>query len=184
GLLRPRIEKWDGEAAELLMSALNQIESLSKRLKETPPAISHTSSQVKAPAMDSFSFEKLGGYLTELMKSKSLEYKGRGVFLATVGECPEGSKVPGDLAEWQALISNFVNNSVESSSNFSRIRVELQVEGRQTVLTVHDSGTGLSEAQLKSFNSGITWSSKGMGRGLGLKRAIQYVESLGGKVEF
>lgn len=182
-LLEPKIRKMDGEVASLITSALGQIKKLSKRLHMSSSK-SETSMASNEGGQCHFPLIELYDCFNYLILSKSLEYKERVLFLRNLLPEAFDLSLPGEVEEWEAIFSNLINNSVENSSGICHIGLEVQIVDKGVRFKVWDAGPGLSEDQLQSFNSGVTWSQKGSERGMGLKQAINYLKAIGGQIHF
>jgi signal transduction histidine kinase len=86
---------------------------------------------------------------------------------------------PGQLA---VVFGNLVRNAYDSMPSGGRLAVRSSIEGNWVVVTIADSGSGLSREVLdRLFEPFMT--TKDNGTGLGLSVAKMLVESSGGKIE-
>ena len=85
----------------------------------------------------------------------------------------------------ERIITNLVKNAAEASSHDGAIVVSvtgLMVDGiRRVVLTVSDSGCGMSEVMLKALRTGAI--TKAGGRGIGFSVVRELVATSGGRLE-
>ncbi len=78
-----------------------------------------------------------------------------------------------DPGQFRQLVINLVLNATQAIEGPGRIELRLYVEGRELVLMVEDSGTGISaEAEARLFEPLFTTRSSGTGLGLALCRRI------------
>jgi signal transduction histidine kinase len=78
-----------------------------------------------------------------------------------------------DPGQFRQLVINLVLNATQAIEGPGRIEVRLQVEGRDLMLVVQDSGPGISaEAEARLFEPLFTTRSSGTGLGLALCRRI------------
>jgi hypothetical protein len=87
--------------------------------------------------------------------------------------------------EFKRLVSNLINNAVESLSDFTgNVSLSLYEEGAMNVLKIEDNGKGIPEHLLKKLGErGATFEKAG-GSGLGIHHALNAIRSLDGKIEF
>ena len=83
-----------------------------------------------------------------------------------------------------AIIEHLIRNAQDASALEGQIRVELRADGRNALLTVTDTGSGMTaefvrERLFRPFDS--TKGSKGMG--IGAYQVREYVRMIGGQVE-
>jgi signal transduction histidine kinase len=85
----------------------------------------------------------------------------------------------------ERIITNLVKNAAEASSGDGVIVVSvtgLMVDGiRRVLLTVSDSGCGMSESMLKALRTGAI--TRGGGRGIGFSVVRELVAATGGRLE-
>jgi signal transduction histidine kinase len=88
-----------------------------------------------------------------------------------------------DSVEFQRVISNLINNSIESFDKANGIvDVELCIINNQIRITIRDNGRGIPDNEIfKVFEKGVSTKSKGLGLGLG--HAKEYIESTGGSID-
>lgn len=176
-LLRPQIEEMNGEVAQLLALALNQIEAVSTRLRA--PAVANPKKEQK-----SFPAEELLIGISSLVRSKKIEFDGSANLLFKDKFTRNQSRLPGIDGEWLSIISNFLNNSVEGGAQNISVNAGISREATRLKITVADDGVGLDTEQIEKFNQGQFHSTKGDGRGFGLKKAFDYIHEFGGELVF
>jgi signal transduction histidine kinase len=88
-----------------------------------------------------------------------------------------------DPVEFQRLISNLLNNSIEATPNgLIRISMTRSADDQKIVISIEDNGSGIPQQILSNLGKrGVTYG-KQSGSGLGLFHAIQNVENWGGKL--
>ena len=92
-------------------------------------------------------------------------------------------KIVADSAYLQRILTNLINNAVQAMPNGGKLKVHAYAEGKENIITVEDTGVGISEeAKSKLFTPLFTTKSKGQGFGLPVVKRM--TEALGGKVTF
>lgn len=95
----------------------------------------------------------------------------------------DAEKIVADSAYVQRILSNLVNNAVQSMPNGGKLTVQAFCEGKDNIITVEDTGVGIpEEAKRKLFTPLFTTKSKGQGFGLAVVKRM--TEALGGTVTF
>ena len=93
----------------------------------------------------------------------------------------------GDKEKLRIIVDNLVSNAVKYSPDGGEIRVGLDKRGRQALITVVDSGTGIPDEEkervFEAFYQGRGASNSHIrGTGLGLSIAKEYVQAHGGEI--
>lgn len=112
--------------------------------------------------------------------------RGKGLRLGK-NICPE-CNVRGDPARIEQVLTNLLSNAIKFTPNGGTISVDLERDGDNAVISVKDSGQGISEEFLphlfNRFRQQNTSASKKLGGlGIGLSVAKSIVEMHGGAIE-
>lgn len=102
----------------------------------------------------------------------------------TISEiCDE--RVYGDKQEIKRVISNFLGNAIKHTNNNGEIRIIVDFNDKDVIISVEDTGIGIPENDIpklfKRFSQG-TGTKRSTSTGLGLYLSRQIVEAHGGKV--
>lgn len=95
----------------------------------------------------------------------------------------------GNAAYFSRIISNLLNNSIDAAqSSGIMIQVSLRSFREKIVISVQDSGQGMSAEVLKQIGeNGFSFGKNSLshsGSGLGIYSAKKYLESIGGQIQF
>jgi len=88
-----------------------------------------------------------------------------------------------DNLELTRLLTNLVNNSIESIESTGRCDFNLRTSGPNFCIEIIDTGKGIKKEHLEKIGNTRFTHGKEKGNGLGLFHAIQTVKSWGGKLE-
>jgi signal transduction histidine kinase/CheY-like chemotaxis protein len=107
--------------------------------------------------------------------------------VAIVSDLPSALPVEGDRSQFERVLFNLLSNAVKFSHQGQSVTVGGLVEGKQVVLTVQDTGLGVSAEELpklftRFFRSANDEAHHIPGTGLGLAVVREIVENHGGKV--
>lgn len=105
-----------------------------------------------------------------------------------VDECPEPLEVDGDEVRLAQIVTNLLDNAVKYTRERGRIRLSLRRDGRDAVLSIADTGVGLSPEALANifdvFNQGdASFEDRNGGLGLGLTLVRRLAELHGGSAQ-
>ncbi|MBS44118.1 MAG: hypothetical protein CMH83_13330 [Nocardioides sp.] len=105
-----------------------------------------------------------------------------------VGLPSQRALVPGDAVELDRLVGNLVSNAVKYSNEGGSVSVTLEHVAHQVVLTVTDTGLGISEEDQQGlfrafFRSSNPDAQRRPGTGLGLSIVASVAERHGGTIE-
>ncbi|MBP1595831.1 MAG: sensor signal transduction histidine kinase [Acidobacteria bacterium] len=93
-------------------------------------------------------------------------------------------EITADVAQLHQVVVNLVVNAIQAMPHGGILTVETRVHGRQILLAVEDTGTGMSEEVMKQiFIPFFTTKGAGHGTGLGLPAVHGIVTSHGGTIQ-
>jgi C4-dicarboxylate-specific signal transduction histidine kinase len=165
-------------AAHVLKQLNNEISRAAKIIRRTREFVStgkHQSDELRLSEMVEDTVAMLRG-----------EARRRGMSLQ-VKDTHDKSTFMGDLVRLQQVLVNLVLNAMESMVNQPSsdkiVLIELSKPSNHHVLSVHDSGCGISEQeQSRLFDAFFTTKPTGLGMGLAISRGI--IEDHGGTLTF
>lgn len=131
------------------------------------------------------SFQKyLKGFLTQRRE----DYRALGLELEFVDQLCGDEIVRMDIQEFNRVLSNILDNSVKYKSDASGVsRVTACTEGERLILSLHDNGRGVDQADLDDiftdfFRTDRARKNTGSGSGLGLAICRHIVTAHGGRI--
>jgi len=132
------------------------------------------------PAKPKTSVLALGGLVEQVVAEKRLQHKDKvGISIDfSPGEAELKASI--EPTEFQRLISNLINNSVEAFSGEGVVSVALSAVDHKVLLTVKDNGKGIPPEILARLGQKGETHGKAGGTGLGVYHARKTVEAWGG----
>jgi signal transduction histidine kinase len=124
------------------------------------------------------SLNQLGERVHQLLHS---QFSRKGV-LFNMQLSPEAVWVRANEAELSQVLINLIINALQATPEGGSVSLQTSVQGGQVRLSIVDSGTGMSPAQLKRLFEPFFTTKEG-GTGLGLTTCQRIVEEHGGKIE-
>ncbi len=132
------------------------------------------------------SCHRLSGLIESLILEKRLQYRSRPRVELEVRLDTASSGIFANVqpVEFQRLLSNLVNNAVESfEGEAGSVRVTLSADGGAALVSVKDDGKGIAAEVLAKLGRRGETHGKDGGSGLGLHHARFSVEAWGGSLE-
>lgn len=163
-----------GEAKDIYIDALNDLEDLTKQLFE-----------------QSFDYSNdviLSNIVKDVVEMKKVEFSNekKNVVIALHGSLEDNHKVQINPTKFKFILSNIINNAKEAgrANKACQIDVQLFEKSDHVIIEVADNGKGLKKPQVeKIFERGVSINKPG-GSGLGLADAKKYVEKVNGSIMF
>ncbi len=127
----------------------------------------------------------LSAFVESIVSEKLIEYSPKtGIAIDFRNHCLQPDIVSVDPIELRALISNIINNAVESYTEGGPVKIECDLQNKKAILVVEDKGAGMSEEMLKclgvrAISSKEKWHGK---RGLGLMHAYRMTQMWDGTI--
>lgn len=98
--------------------------------------------------------------------------------------CPlDGLYIRTDKNQLKQALINLVKNAIEATPTGGLVQVCLAEEKGMAVITIHDTGKGMSKDQLARLGS-LFYTTKDKGTGLGTMVTLRIIESMNGKVQY
>lgn len=163
----------NNESHELIQNSLRRINEISNKHLENSQ---HSSMSASLPKLEE---NNIIEGIKKLITLKKIEFKNISIKLS-FKENSEIYTSKVDIIEFDRIISNIINNSVEASA--TNIEVELEsFDSSFMVIKIKDNGRGVSENIIKKL--GISEiSTKIKGNGLGIFHAKESIENWGGNL--
>ncbi len=125
--------------------------------------------------------------LQDEVKQKKLEYKDKNVNIEL--SCNPSAKstiVNVNISDFKRMISNFINNSVESCQYKDRASIKLSLSclWKDLIIEIEDNGRGMSKEMMNQIRNNIApKSTKQNGFGLGLIQILETIKHYNGELD-
>lgn len=127
----------------------------------------------------------LSAIVDSLISEKRLQYNERMniqiIFELDMNSYGIFSKI--NLMEFKRVLSNLINNAVESIDNIGEVRVSLYSENNYAIIKITDNGRGIPISIRNKLGQQDVTAEKENGTGLGLYHAYQTLKALRGGLE-
>lgn len=125
----------------------------------------------------------LAGMIDQVLTEKRLQHREKAGLKIEFNAGPDSLKATVDAKEFQRIISNLVNNSIEAFSGPGIVAVSLVSADSQILLEIKDNGKGIPPELLARLGQKGETHGKAGGTGLGLYHARTTVENWGGTLK-
>lgn len=170
----------------MLRSALQRMQDIANNLILQHQNIINEDENKNANVLDEeLSSQLISSLMDSLISEKRLQYRDNlGVEIqGSFGENAYGLFAKIQPKEFKRVLSNLINNAVESLQSRGSVSVELSSHLERVFLNIIDNGKGIPPEILpKLMNHGATFEKKG-GSGFGLYHAKTTVEKWNGKLD-
>lgn len=165
-----------GQAPEELREQLQDVRDAAKRIE----LIANDLSSLAKPADDPIAPTEIGDVIASATRLASYRFSKQ----VTLEQVPvDVPRVAGNAARLVQVILNLLVNAARATreGTVNRIRVGAELRGDRVVVSVADSGTGMTaETQARLFEPFYTTGKQSGGTGLGLVVSRSIVERMGG----
>jgi signal transduction histidine kinase len=179
-MMLPMLADMPQKMQNVFRDSVSEIKELVERLGRKADALTTNAQEVALAPVD------LNRLLESVVYEKQVEYSAReGVEIAFLIENFSDSPVANiALTEFRSVISNLINNAVESySGNKGSVNVSLGKMGDQYKIEVEDFGRGIATHVISKLGSMNLSVGKIGGKGIGLSHAYRVVAACGGRIE-
>jgi len=161
---------------KILRDSVREIKDLSERLD--PKVDENLSADFLLPKI------RLLEFLEKTVNEKQIECSAQANVKITLDSDKDESDafIFADPTEFRAVISNIVNNAVESYENGGEVRLSCQSDASECSIVISDSGKGIPNSVIQLLGKKETTFGKKNGKGVGLFHAHRKVASWGGKL--
>ncbi len=173
----PYLKEVPEKFRQILCESVREIKALSERLNRQSDAI-----QTADASLEEI---RLGDFLEKMIEGKQVEYTSRPdvrISLKTTKDF-SGATVYADPVEFQAVLSNLINNAVESYEDKSgEVSLKFDTSESECTVEISDKGKGIPELVLKVIGREEVTFGKPSGKGVGLYHAHRKVSEWGGRI--
>lgn len=160
----------------LIEKAMTRIADISENL------LSRTKINTTSRSLPIYALKNIASIIQEIIEQKKIEYSNhKNISISFVNKATApAAKV--DESELKRILSNLINNSIESSKNEGvEIIIELSESNNHLLLKIKDNGKGIDQEILNKLGKQeIT--SKRSGSGIGLIHSFERIKEWGGKI--
>lgn len=127
-------------------------------------------------------------YLNRFLGQRREDYRALGLEIEFEDQLSGDEIVRMDVQEFNRVLSNILDNSVKYKSDANGVsRVTARTEGERLILTLHDNGRGVDQADLDDiftdfFRTDRARKNTGSGSGLGLAICRHIITAHGGRI--
>ncbi|HCY63331.1 MAG TPA: PEP-CTERM system histidine kinase PrsK [Oxalobacteraceae bacterium] len=101
----------------------------------------------------------------------------------TLDAAEDGIAVFANWSRLERVIGHLIQNAIEATPKDGKVSVRLERQGDAAIVTVSDSGTGMSEEFIREKLFTPFESTKAGGMGIGVFESREYINELGGRLE-
>jgi archaellum component FlaF (FlaF/FlaG flagellin family) len=92
--------------------------------------------------------------------------------------------IRGNYSDFSRMISNVINNAVESREEEVKVEVSYGVKGEEVEVKVKDNGSGMPQEMIEKLNRGeAVGTTKEYGHGIGMEQILKTIKDMKGKME-
>lgn len=182
------IMKGHGEVCEedrfIMRSAISRIYSIADNILSYKRNVVNGDLSINNISKEDKKVSPLSWHLESIIAEKKVQYQSCKNILI---ECSLDESIYGlcsniQVTEFKRVISNLVNNSVESfGSNGGKVIIDIIIDNGLAIVEIRDNGCGISKEVLQKIGT-MGESSKVNGNGLGICHAINSIESWDGNI--
>ncbi|MFY4775656.1 ATP-binding protein [Metabacillus sp. RGM 3146] len=135
-------------------------------------------SKPKIEKMEKFQIGQLLKDICQLLEPYAVK---KGVILEK--DLVNGSPIETDRNQLSQAFINLVKNAIEATDEGGKVLVQLQTEGQQIVVSITDTGKGMSPDQVSKIGT-LYYTTKEKGTGLGTAISLKIIETMHGRVRY
>lgn len=182
-MMIPQMVMVPEKTLRILSNSVKEIRLLAEKLLSKPETVVIESSALGQ--MDDLVFLPI--LLEDIVGQKQIEYsKAKGIqFTLKSDPRVTDAFVKVNSAELRSILSNLINNAVESyGGNAGQVEVSLSVNDGTPSISIIDHGCGIPAEYIEDLGKKQVTFKGERGRGLGLVHAAAMIESWGGRIKF
>lgn len=180
-------------ALELVVNSLSSIpENYSNLIRNATERIKYMANNLLSSRVgheepsnltSAFDSELILQVLTDIVLEKKYEYRDQDIKINLHFDKKMYSIfVSMDRHQFQRLISNIINNSVDSIDSIGEINILLEIRNQFIEIIINDNGCGIPIDILPEIKRSRFTYNKKSGSGLGLYHASEYLKTVGGEL--
>lgn len=174
-MMMPMLSKLPERIQKVFFDSARDIKALSERLSRQADAFSSNVNRViNVPVV-----------IEDLVQQKKIEFSSKqGVLIDFNGKDLKDIFATADPTEFNSVISNLINNAVESyTGQDGVVQISCEVTDTDCLVKIGDNGKGIPQEFIKQLGIKNMTFGKDCGRGVGLLHAYRTVKAWSGRIE-
>lgn len=166
---------------KVFQDSVKEIRALAERLSRQADTLETKTSTIP-PASESINLLE---FLAKVISEKRIEYSNRPeIRIEFSDHISEEPIVKADQTELRAILSNLINNAVDSYGLAGgTVHAQVSCSKNDCEISISDQGKGIPPEVLNTLGKKAVTYGKKNGRGIGVFHAYRVIESWGGKIE-
>lgn len=180
-----RIESADPQLFRLISAANSRLQEIASNLLVTSRTHIEMPTHVQLDELTDKAFHTfcLRRTIESVVEEKKLEFSEYDVNFVIDAERYSGDFCLGSKIEFERMLSNLLNNSIQALTGHGLIKVTLFTSHSHHQLRIEDNGCGIPQDYLAKIGERNFSYGKKDGNGIGIFSAKQFIESLNGRFE-
>lgn len=130
------------------------------------------------------SIQRVSTLLDEIILEKKTQYNQYPIVINYINPSDNNNVCAQvSASDFKRVISNIINNAVESISNTGEVKVEMTASSEEAIITISDNGIGMDQNLIQMILNGEAITCKKEGTGIGCSSALKIIKSWNGQLK-